>query len=215
MVIAEFTIDHPVLFESLNRVPDIEIEWQETYQRPDGPTQMLFWIESDDFDRVDRTLDDEPAVTNPTVLARTGDRRFYRVDFTNLGEETNLMPQLIEVGGVLRKAVGTNDGWECQARFPDRQAIERVYRFCTDHDIEFTVERLYEETDWSQTGVTLTEAQRETLVEAVESGYLDIPRRCSLANLAERLGISDSAASERFRRGVKELVQQTIPLNGE
>ncbi|WP_380681753.1 helix-turn-helix domain-containing protein [Salinigranum sp. GCM10025319] len=56
----------------------------------------------------------------------------------------------------------------------------------------------------------LTEAQRETLIEASESGYLEVPRACSLAELGDRLEISDSSASERFRRGVNQLVRQTI-----
>ncbi|WP_380680300.1 bacterio-opsin activator domain-containing protein [Salinigranum sp. GCM10025319] len=146
MLIAEFTIDHPVLLEPLREIPDIEIEWEETYERSNEPTQMLFWVESEDFEAVDEVLTDDPAVTNPTVLADMDGRRFYRVDFTVLGDETNLMPEFIAVGDVLQSAVGTNSGWRCQARFPDRDALERIYQFCTDHDIGFTFERLYEAT---------------------------------------------------------------------
>jgi predicted DNA binding protein len=137
-------------------------------------------------------------------------RRFYQVDFTVLGDETNLMPEFIEVGGVLMSAIGTNDGWRLRARFPDRPAFEHVYQFCVEHDIEVTIDRVYGETGQGRIVVSLTDAQRETLIEAVESGYLDVPRESSLAELGNRLGISDSAASERFRRGAKRLVRQTI-----
>jgi len=210
MLIAEFTIDHPVLLESLRRIPGIEIEWEETYERPDRPTQMLFWVDSEDFDAVEEALADDPAVTNPTVLAEVDDRRFYVVDFTALGNETNLMPEFIEVGSVLMRAIGTNDDWRLRARFPDQSAFEHVYRFCVDHDIDVAINRLFEETVRDEVVVSVTEAQRETLIEAVKSGYLDVPRNCSQAQLADRLGISDSATSERFRRGVKRLIKQTI-----
>lgn len=189
---------------------DIEIEREETYEQPNKPTQMLVWVESDDFEAVDEVLADDPAVTNPTVLADMDDRRFYQVNFTSIGDETNLMPEFIAVGNVLQSAVGTDDGWWCRARFPHREAFEHIYQFCVDHNIDFTFERLYEETARSRSNVSLTEPQQQILIEAGESGYLEIPRTCSLVELADRLGLSDSSASERFRRGVNQLIQQAV-----
>ncbi len=171
---------------------------------------MLFWVECDNFEAVEDALADDPAVTNPTILADMGDRRFYRVDFTPVGDKTNLMPELVSVGSVLQSAVGTRNGWRCRARFPHRGALEHVHQFCGDHDIDFTFERLYEATGRGEINFALTEAQREILIEASESGYLAVPRECSLAELGNRLGIGDSSASERFRRGVNQLIQQTL-----
>ncbi|REA03849.1 bacterio-opsin activator [Haloferax sp. Atlit-6N] len=210
MLIAEFTIDHPILLTPLREISDIEVEWEETYRGPDDRTQMLFSVRSDDFAAVEAALADDRSVTNPTVLDDTGDRRFYRVDFTSAGDETNLMPEFISVGGVLQRAVGTNSGWRCHARFPSRDAFRHIMQFCADHDITVSVKRLYEETDQDGLSVSLTDAQRELLVVASECGYLEIPRTCSLADLGDQLDISDSSASERFRRGVKQLVQQTV-----
>lgn len=211
MIIVEFTIDHPVLLEPLNRVPGVEVVWEETYDRPEGPAQMIVWIDSDDFAAIDAAVDDDPSVENPTVLTEVDGRRLYRVDFTGLGRETNLMPQLIDAGSVLQKAVGTNDGWQCRGRFPDRDAVEQIHRFCREHDIEFSFDRIYEQADReAENGPALSDAQRETLIEAVDSGYLAIPRECSLAELGERLDVSESAASERFRRAVRNLVERTV-----
>lgn len=211
MIIVELTVDSPVLSESLRRVSGLEIEWEQTYTRPDGRTQMLFWVVADDFEEVESALDDDPSVINPTALTDTGDRRLYRVDFTALGDETNLLPQLTEVGGVLQEAVGTREGWRCQIRFPDREGFESIYRFCLDNGVGVTLHRLYEQTDPSaDSGYSLTAAQRQTLLEAVDCGYLEIPRRCTQQEFAERLGISDTATSQRFRRGVKRLILETI-----
>ncbi|WP_058828757.1 helix-turn-helix domain-containing protein [Haloferax sp. Q22] len=210
MLIAEFTIDHPILLTPLREIPDIEVKWEETYRGPDDRTQMLFSVRSDDFAAVERALADDRSVTNPTVLDDTGDRRFYRVDFTPVGDETNLMPEFISVGGVLQRAVGTNNGWRCHAQFPSRDAFRHIMQFCRDHEIDISVKRLYEETYQDGPSVSLTDAQRELLVEAAACGYLEIPRTCSLADLGDRLDISDSSASERFRRGVRQLIQQTV-----
>jgi predicted DNA binding protein len=56
----------------------------------------------------------------------------------------------------------------------------------------------------------VTGPQREALVLAVERGYYDIPRRCSTAELAAVLGVSDQAVSERLRRGIATLVERTL-----
>jgi hypothetical protein len=211
MLLAELTLQHPILLETLARVPDIEVVWQETHRHEDRPTQMLCWILADDFDAVDDAMVDDPSVGDSTVVAALDGRRLYRVDFTDHSATTDLTPQLVAVGAVIDEAVGTAEGWWLRIQFPGRDAVESVYEFCRDHDIPVTVDRLYEQTDWEmQHAPTLTDSQRELLRAALESGYLEIPRRCSLAELAAGLGISESAASERFRRGVRDLLEQTL-----
>lgn len=209
MIIAEFTIDHPILREPLNTVPDITMEWGQTYEQPDGSTQILVWITSDDFTAVETAIESDPGVTSPTVLTDLGDRRLYQVGFAPRSYETDLLPQLVAVGGLLQTAIGTNDGWKLRVRFPNREAFERIYQFCRDHDLDFTFHRIFERGTRSQgDGPMLTDAQQEILFEAVDSGYLAIPRECSLAELGARLGISQTAASERFRRAVRNLIEQ-------
>lgn len=211
MIIAEYTLDHPILRELLRTVRGIELTWEDSYTTPDGRMQMIIWIRSDDDESVEPTMRDDPTVSDPTLLTEVADRRLYRVELVNEGRETSIMPVVVEVGGVHQELVATRDGWRNRTRFPNREAFERVYRFCRDNDIAVTFESLYEPSErYGEESAHLTDAQRETLLAAVESGYLEIPRECSLAELGERLGISQSAASERFRRAVKRLVEETI-----
>ncbi|WP_435319256.1 helix-turn-helix domain-containing protein [Haloarchaeobius sp. TZWSO28] len=211
MLIAEFTIDHPVLREALRRVRDIEVVWEETYETETGLTKMLAWITSADFEGVEAAITDDSAMADFTMLAEVGDRRLYRLTFDDPGRDANLMPVLMDVGGVLQEAIGTNEGWWCRVRFPDRESLEQVYQFCGDNDISFSFDRMYEETDWGVgKGPKLTAAQREILLEALDSGYLSIPREVSLAELSGRLDISENAASERFRRAVRSLVEESV-----
>ena len=57
---------------------------------------------------------------------------------------------------------------------------------------------------------TYNVADAGILVAAVDEGYLDIPRSCSLAELGTQFDISSNAASERFRRGSKTLIENTL-----
>ncbi|MFH5801937.1 helix-turn-helix domain-containing protein [Haladaptatus sp. CMAA 1911] len=56
----------------------------------------------------------------------------------------------------------------------------------------------------------LTERQREFITEAVERGYYDIPRGCTLVELAERFGVSQSAASGVLHRGEGQIIKKFI-----
>jgi predicted DNA binding protein len=56
----------------------------------------------------------------------------------------------------------------------------------------------------------LTDKQREALVLAFDSGYYDRPRKASLADIAEQLGISKSAVSQRLRNAEMKLVESVF-----
>lgn len=214
MIIAEYTLDHIILQETLRQAPSTTVTWEESHTGPNGQRQFIAWVDTDDFGAFDHGIESDPSVTNPMVHTAIGNRRLYRFDLTENAEETDIMPLLMEVGGVHRRLVATSDGWLNRTQFPDRDAFERIHQFCRDQDIPFTFHRIWEEHDrYVSHSPRLTEAQQEVLTAAVESGYLDIPRQCSLADLGATIGISQSAASERFRRGTKNLIQDVL-LNG-
>ena len=56
----------------------------------------------------------------------------------------------------------------------------------------------------------LTDRQREYLTVAHRLGYFDVPRECTLAELAETLGVDKSSASETIRRGTGRVVKQFL-----
>lgn len=56
----------------------------------------------------------------------------------------------------------------------------------------------------------LTERQQECLTVAQRQGYFEVPRECTLAELAETLGIDKSAASETVRRGTGRVLEQFL-----
>lgn len=211
MIIADYTLDHMILRETLEQAPSSTVTWEESHTGPDDQQQFIAWVESDNFDAFDRGLGADASVANPEVLTEPAGRRLYRFDLTGDAAETDIMPLLMEVGGVHRDLIATSDGWRNRTQFPDRQALERIYRFCRKNNIPFTFHRIWEQVDRYGDGQTkLTPAQRDVLRAAIEHGYLDIPRRCSLAELGATLDISESAASERFRRATSNLIKQTL-----
>ena len=47
-------------------------------------------------------------------------------------------------------------------------------------------------------------------MRAVEGGYYSIPRRMSAQDLADEFGISDQAVTERLRRAIVTLTENTL-----
>jgi predicted DNA binding protein len=56
----------------------------------------------------------------------------------------------------------------------------------------------------------LTDRQREFLTAAKRHGYFEVPRECTLADLAGTLGVDKSTASETLRRAVARVVDQFL-----
>lgn len=63
--------------------------------------------------------------------------------------------------------------------------------------LEYTVDHIRQFVDSED---LLTERQRDLLETAIELGYYDTPRGCTLTELADRLDMAKSTASERLHR---------------
>ena len=74
-------------------------------------------------------------------------------------------------------------------------------------DISFTVESVERFVDPER---LLTDRQRGLLVAAVERGYYDTPRGCSLTQLAEALGVAKSSVSETLHRAEGAVVKHYV-----
>ncbi|WIV68601.1 helix-turn-helix domain-containing protein [Natrialbaceae archaeon AArc-T1-2] len=57
---------------------------------------------------------------------------------------------------------------------------------------------------------TLTAKQREVVLLALEHGYYETPRRTTLGELADKLDISSSAASQRLNAAERTLIRETF-----
>jgi predicted DNA binding protein len=52
----------------------------------------------------------------------------------------------------------------------------------------------------------LTDRQRETLLVALRQGYFTVPRECTLAEVADAMGVDKSSTSETLRRAVERVL---------
>ena len=83
------------------------------------------------------------------------------------------------------------------------ELADQLEEFGLEYRIEHVRERLHE----SQ---LLSDRQLEVLAAAVDAGYYDTPRRCSLTELADQLGIAKSTCSETLHRAEESIVKRFV-----
>lgn len=71
-------------------------------------------------------------------------------------------------------------------------------------DISFTLDALKHEVE---RGSLLTDTQERVVHRAVEAGYYDTPRECSLTELAAELDVAKSTASETLHRAEGKIIR--------
>ncbi|QLG50751.1 helix-turn-helix domain-containing protein [Natrinema halophilum] len=153
----------------------------------------------------------DPTVSNPECIATFENRSIYRIvvdtDFVIVPD------RCAEYGLYVFTITSGDNGWVIRAHLPDRDALTAFRKWCRDREISFHVNQLYDSSVSDDRSYFLTERQHEILTIAYYAGYFEVPRGVTQDALAERLGISDSAVSQRLRRAISELITATLENN--
>jgi predicted DNA binding protein len=112
--------------------------------------------------------------------------------------------------GVVLDAVGEDGRWLLTVRFETRDDLGAFYRACDDHGIPVELRSVGDPEPPDGAPACLTDAQHHALSTAFAMGYFEVPRRATLDDIAAELGVSDSAVSQRLRRGVSALLARTF-----
>lgn len=153
-------------------------------------------------------LSADPRITSFRQLERTAEAGLYKLAW---GVASPLIGCVSDAGGIVKPARGTASEWQLKVWFEDGSDASRFQRCCTDPAIPLQVDRLTSLGDvLAGSDGRVSERQRETLVAVYREGYFDEPRRVSQREFADQLGVSSSAVGGRIRRGLANLVRETL-----
>jgi predicted DNA binding protein len=160
-------------------------------------------------DSFEQSVQSHPSVSDIQLVDSEGEETLYALDWDP--SEGSLLETALDMDAALLGASGTADQWQLEFRFPSHDVLSAFQEYYLDADISVTIERIYNPTKpdagpW----YGLTATQRETLTDAVEDGYYALPRKVSTQELADGFGVSDQAVTERLRRGITTLVDNTL-----
>lgn len=211
-IVAELCLHHPrlVLQPTVTQVPDARVE--PSYQTTDGDREFMVVAVAgvpgepfEAYDEFERALEDDETVYDPVVIDQRDQHRVYRVTISS--SAIRFLPRAAEIGGHVLETTSSRQGWIVRLRLPDRNALVAFNEYCTDHDVRFHVNSLRMASDVDHEVVGLTPKQQQLLYVAYSEGYFDVPRRISQNELADRLGVSKSAISQRLRRSIDQLLE--------
>ena len=194
-------------------------ELDDTCMRIDGHVRgddggvLLFSVADADggfFDSVRQ----HPSITSVDYLDTVRGRDVYAVSWETVPD--GILSELDDLDARLLGAQYGVDGMEISLSLPDESHLEEFKDRCEreGHSVEITRKFNHSRPE-SGSWFGLTEPQREALSLARKRGYFEIPRRCTVADLADEFGISDQAMSERLRRAVGRLVGNTMMVMEE
>ena len=172
-----------------------------------GSFVPYLWVRSESVPAVEAALQRADATASVEVVEQFGDEALVRAEWRR-GD--GVFDLVCDADGAVLEAVGEDGTWRLTLRFPTRDALGAFYRACGEHEIPVTLVNVHGADPPGSAPNYLTDAQAEALSAALELGYFEVPRRATLTDLATELGVSDSAVSQRLRRGVGAVLARAI-----
>ena len=163
----------------------------------------LLEVSAPDLVAVLREMDGREAVTELEPLGRTDESVIVQFETS----EPLLLEPMQGSGVPIEMPFDIVEGkatWEVTAPQDRISALgEQLEMF----GIEFAVEHVHQHLAVEQ---FLTDRQRRLIEAAIELGYYDTPRECSLTELADELGIAKSTCSETLHRAEGKIIKQFV-----
>jgi len=171
---------------------------------------LYVWVSDEDVDHVDTAFHHTEAIEAVTVIDQAEGHALIRVEWAE--GASGFFEAMEAAGGTVLEGTGRSDAWRFRIRFEGHKRLTAFYRACAERGVDLDIEDVHGPRSARDLGVEfeLTETQRETLRMALERGHFAVPRETSLADLGEEIGVSDTAVSERLRRGIATLLSTTI-----
>lgn len=212
-MIASLYIDVSLLKPTFVTHESLTIEVEGLHKGDNGSLGMVFWAKGVEPTQLQETLERDETVEEVVKIMTTSQKTLFRTYHSSDVPITSVYSAGIEHDVILLAATSEGDGWNIRISIPDRMKLSSFLEYCQGLGIEANVKTIRCSENVSQDGFGLTPSQREVIALAWNRGYFSVPRGTCLADIAAELDISEQAASERLRRGLEELVSNTVCEN--
>ncbi len=173
----------------------------------------LVWVHGSEraIDAVTSAFEAEPTVASYQRLNEERGQHLYRIEWT---DRPSVLERLVEQDGTVLSAGLGAGGWRVRILFPTRESLSAAYDTWDAQRWDLRIARITACDGMPVEVHGLTDGQYEALERAVEMGYYEIPRQTTLEELADDLGISHQALSERLRRANRTLITNLVGESG-
>jgi hypothetical protein len=163
----------------------------------------LLEVESDAVPAVLEAVDAGDGVSSVELLRRTEDTAVVQFE---TGDPL-LLRSIQQSGAPVELPVTVRDGSAVLELSASRDRLSAFGDQLDAFGLPYTLDRVYDAVDPPS---LLTDDQRELLVTAVEMGYYDTPRECTLTALADAVGLAKSTASVTLHRAEERVIKEFV-----
>jgi predicted DNA binding protein len=180
-----------------------------------GTAAPFLRVDAADHERFEAAVRDHESVESLAFVDEGDGEAVYAARWVE--REDDVPSAVRDARGAVLAVRNTAEGdrWFWRTRFVERSALSTFRDVCDDRRIDVDVRRIR---DGVRRGTDptrdLSDGQRAALTIAFRRGYFEVPRRATLSDVADELGISQQAASELVRRATNEVLSQAFPEGG-
>lgn len=208
-LVADFSVpaDAFCLGDALNAVPSATAELDRLVAHSPDYVMPFVWILDTDRDAFDAAVAGDPTVEAAEITDSFDETYLYQ--FTWADVVTERLGVILDHEGVLLEARGSSDEWRLWVRFGTRDHFSEFQ----EHFDRFGAVTLHELTSPRTVGGAkygVSTKQREALLAAYDAGYYENPSRTTGEEIARTLEITQQSFSQRLRRGVATLIENTV-----
>lgn len=206
-VIADIRVsaEHFSLAEPLAAHPGMTIRFESVVPIDDTHIPFL-WVDGHDLEALRSDLTSDDAVDSVSVLETLDGKALLKIEWAD--PSFPLSTPLNQTDGAIIEGSGDAETFRFSVRFPDDERLSAFFEASRNAGCPITLDRLHGQSQSTEPdpGEDLTDLQRETIKTAFEMGYFSVPREANLLDVANRLGVSDTATSQRLRRGLTVII---------
>ncbi len=206
MISAQFRIGLPDglwVAEVSRRFPRTTFRLLSGYRLDDETALELGEAITDRPEAVVEATRTHPAVSNYDLLESADGRALGKYETS----DTDLYAFVEGSSLTIEFPVDVRDGWYEFGLTGTREELDELRTALDASPLSYELQSLVNTYGSDE---LLTDRQREVLDVAVRSGYFEVPRECTLAELAETLGADTSTVSTVLRRGEARIVKRFV-----
>lgn len=201
--VLELDGEEAFLNHTFRRVPDVQIRLERTVTTG-AENDACLWIAASNRESVETALASDPSVRRFASVAARRDEWLYDVEAAP--DARPLQEALGESGAVVSGAYGESAVWTVRLRVDSRTALSSVADRLRDDGYGVRVDRIWDVDGSNGEAATdgISPCHVRTIQKALTAGYYEVPRETDLKELADELGITHQALSERLRRAHRQ-----------
>jgi predicted DNA binding protein len=200
----EITVPDSVWIGELSRnYPEAGFEILTVFPKDEDGAVALTEITADDLDDIVLEMDDYEEVTNTDYLQRTDETALVQFET----DEPLLLLSIRNSRTPFEPPITIVDGVADLEITASRDRLSSLAEQFRTFGLQFDVQSVRTAIDSES---VVTDGQRRLIETAVERGYYDTPRTCTLTELADHLGIAKSTASERLHRAEGAIIRAFV-----